>query len=322
MKHNLILLSCVLLFISQGIFGQKTITGVVRDPYDEPLRGVSVCQGNLGNCILTDEDGVFRLTLIDNIDYVLLISFTGYQMVKINSIDTLQSTLYVNMEPYFVDSDNFMDNLDPSEKGWGFTSSFQIDGLKNDFSQFLEPLGDYNINFMNKTYAFTSFDFAATYNRYQAGLMYGTESEYSEGIAGDSLDADLNSLLFGLSLGYKLIDSRRIVLMPGVALKWYRYRLINSDKDRKIPLSQYISDRDLDIRFNQTALFLGTSLGYKIYNNFLFVSDYWTIGVYGGYLIKLNEDPWIYSERNRLVSDRKIDMSKLNAGIRISFNID
>lgn len=311
-----------LLYIPQIIFCQKTITGVVSDPYNEPLQGVSVCQGNFRNCVLTDQNGVFHLGLTEKIDYVLIVSFTGYEMVKIHSIDTLQGTLYVNMKPYLIDFDYSDEKLDPSKKGWGYTSFFQIDGLKNDFSQFLEPLGDYNISFMNKTYTLSTFEFAATYNRYQMGLVYGTDSKYSEGNAGDSLDTELNSKLFGLSFGYKLIDSKRIVLMPGLALKWYRYRLINSDTDRKISLDKYMSDRDLDIRFNQCALFLGSSLGYKIYNDFLFAGDYWTIGFYGGYLFKLNENPWIYSKKNRLVSDSKIDMSKLNAGIRISFNLD
>jgi hypothetical protein len=211
--------------------------------------------------------------------------------------------------------------VDPSYKGWGFTAFFQIDMIENDFSQFSNPLGEYNINLMNKPYSIFSWELATSYNRLQAGLIYGLSNFEDNGH--DSLDIELNTSQYGLSLGYKIIDNKRIILMSKIALKWYRYRLINSDKDREISLNKYITERDLDIRFNQTTGFFGTSLAYKIYKyNYLVSNDYWTIGLYGGYLLKLNDYPWIYSKKNRLQSENKIDMKNFNFGFAISFNID
>ena len=54
--------------------------------------------------------------------------------------------------------------------------------------------------------------------------------------------------------------------------------------------------------------------------NFL-SGNYWTVGVYGGYSFKINENPWIYSKRNRLTTGSKIHVENYNIGIYISFAV-
>jgi hypothetical protein len=145
MKKGLILL-IFFLINSSIVLSQKIITGLVRDTNLEPLIGVNICQGNADNCVISDFDGVFHLSLTDKYDNVLNFNYIGYKSVKISSVDTLQKLLVVTME---IDSlATFGDpntRFDPSHKGWGFTAFFQIDMIENNFSQFSNPLGDYNI---------------------------------------------------------------------------------------------------------------------------------------------------------------------------------
>lgn len=318
------ILLMIFLINSSLVQSQKIITGLVKGTSSEPLSGVYICQGKGANCAISDINGVFHLSLKDKYDNVLNFNYIGYKSVNLGSVDTIQKNLVITMEIDITNLDYPNSNsyrIDPSLKGWGFTGLFQFDMIKNDFGQFLTQLGDYNIDLMNKAHAIEGWELAATYNRYQAGLIYGLT--YSDNYNHDSLDIEFNTTQFGLSLGYKIIDNKRLVLTPKIALKWYRFRLINSDKDKRITLNQYLTERDLDIRFNQTTGFIGTSLSYKIYKyNYLIASDYWTIGFYGGYILKLNDYPWIYSHRNRLKSENKIDMSNFNFGLAISFNID
>jgi hypothetical protein len=107
-----------------------------------------------------------------------------------------------------------------------------------------------------------------------------------------------------------------------VALKWNRYRLINSDNERRIPIQQYVDERDLDIRFNQLTGFVGLNLSFKFYKYNPLRSNYWTFGIYGGYCFKINDKPWVYSKRNRLTTDAEIEVDKLNFGIHFSFHLE
>jgi hypothetical protein len=320
MNRSLILLIFISINSSAGL-SQKIITGVVNDTNSEPLSMVIIRQGTGNNPVYSDFNGVFHLTINDKYKNELILNHAGYKSVLINSIDTIQKLLIIRMETDSLATfDGLFGSIDPSEKGWGFTAFIQIDIVENNFEQFLNPLGDYNIRILNNAYSISGWKLAATYNRFQAGLNYGLS--YSSDKNQDSLFIELNSSQYGLSFGYKIIDSRRIVITPEIALKWYRYRLINSDQIRRISLNQYMEDRDLDIRFNQTTGYIGTSLAYKIYRYNYLLTDYLTIGLYAGYLFKLNDYPWIYSKRNRLNSNSRIDMDNFNIGLAVSFNID
>lgn len=313
-----------LLFIllkSSSIYGQNKIAGIVVDRDSVPLAGVTVCQDKSENCTMTDSQGAFQL-IIENIHAnTLKFSFIGYKNVVINSIDTIKQDLAIQMlYDDFTDFEPINYSMNPKLR-WGVNFSFQLDMIEKDFNMFSSYFGDDNIEFMNKLDVVKNWELSVSVQRYQAGLIYGWS--YSGIYDNDSLDIEFNNSLYGLSMGYKLVDSKHIAFVPKFAVKWYRFRLINNDKDRKISLNQYMTDRDLDVRLNQTIGFIGASLSYKIYKvNYIIPSDYWSVGLYGGYIFKLNDYPWIYSRQNRLMDNNKILLSDFNIGLSISFMID
>ncbi|HBE43485.1 MAG TPA: hypothetical protein DDW27_20260 [Bacteroidales bacterium] len=323
LKRNVFLL--FVLLNSPVVLSQNRITGIVKDSNLEVLAGVIVCQGNSENCTITDLNGSFQLVPDKKKGSTLNFSFPGYKSVSINFIDTIKTDLIIQMDIddsvllIYPDKGPFI--TDPSLKGWGFVASLQFDMIINRFGEFSSLLGNDNIELMNNLNVVSGWELSASYNRYQAGIIYGFSDagKYDH----DSLVMKTNTALYGLSFGFKIIDGKRFVITPKIAAKWYRYRLVNYDKDRKISLNQYLLDRDLDLRFNQITGFFGASLAYKLYiDNFIFSSDYWTIGFYGGYIFKLNDNPWIYSKHNRLIDDNKIRMNNLNVGVSMSFVID
>lgn len=195
-----------------------------------------------------------------------------------------------------------------------------LDLIYIDFSDFESILGSYNIENMNRSGSVFTSEIAGTYKRYYLGISFGyNHADYHKH---DSLDIEINTTQTGLHFGYNLIDSKRFLITPKVALKWNRYRLMNSDNEDKIPIEQYMNERELDLRFNQLTGFVGLNLSVKLYQFNIEHTDYWAIGLYGGYLFKLNNNPYVYSSKNRLTTNREIGIKDYNFGIYISYNFD
>lgn len=320
-KHFLIglLLLSQLTILAQ----EKVIIGNITDSIGKPLVGVSICQVNTNNCTNSDYNGLFRLLIDERYSAQLKIAHIGYKTQTFFNLDTIPDLLRVKM---IIDttSDEFIyvknsQNYPNRKLKYGFISFMQVDFILNDFEDFRPLLKDYNVDLMNKSSGIFSFELAGTYKRYYAGFNWGfrNDSDYNQ----DSLDIKFNAKQFGLHFGYNLLNTKRLLFTPKVAIKWNRYRLLNNDKDNKIPIDQYVSERDLDLRFNQMIGFIGFNLSYKIYKFNLF-ADYWTFGIYGGYAFKLHDKPWIYSRGNRLTSNGKIGIENYNFGIHFSFNFD
>lgn len=89
---------CILL-AGTSVFAQtKQVTGVVKDATGETVIGASVVEKGTTNGVITDFDGVFKLTVSENA--VLQISYIGYQTqeVKVAGKTTLDITLREDTE--------------------------------------------------------------------------------------------------------------------------------------------------------------------------------------------------------------------------------
>lgn len=242
----------------------------------------------------------------------------GYKSVSIELKDTIDQPMIITMK-----SDNITTVSSPyirdqyPENRFGFFECLLIDMLAGDFSEYESIIGSYNVDALNKSIGSYGCELAGTYKRFFAGINIGIN--FNNDTDHDSLEIECNTTQYGLHFGYHLVDSKRLFISPQVSFKWNKYRLQNFNKDKRIPLEQYIADRDLDMRFNQATGFLGLNTSYKIYYNDSWSCDYWTIGIYGGYMFKLNERPWTYSKGNRLTSDYEINMKHYNIGITLAF---
>lgn len=320
-----LILSTLIFFIATYSNCQaKIITGKVLDSVGNPLIGVSVYQKNSNNCNITDFNGSFFILINPKRDNTLIFSYVGFKSMVISNADTIEKSLIVRMEEDLTMTDEYIalpNTYHSTPSRFGFASCMKVDYLAANFSDFQDVLSDYNIVTMNRADGAINFELGGTYKNYYLGLNFGYSSggDYKH----DSLDIEFNYTQYGLNFGYNLVNSKRFLIQPKLNVAWNRYRLINSDKERKITLEQYVIDRDLDIRFNQLTGFVGLNVAYKMYNShLLFFSDYWTIGIYGGYLYKLNDKPWIYSKRNRLESNAKIKIDNYNVGFYFSFNFN
>ncbi len=200
---------------------------------------------------------------------------------------------------------------------WGVYGALRVDFVAHDFSDFEEELGVDNIYLMNLNSGLLALEFGGRLNRWVSGFNFGFSSRSDDN---DSVSIRFTATQCEFNVGYIVVNGNRFRLTPMVEFKWRRNRLTNSDLNRKIELDTYLINRDLDIRINHTYAVFGLDFVYKMYRNNIFFSDYWTLGLFSGYRIKLNETPWVYSRENRLLSSNKIDITNFDTSFYIAFH--
>lgn len=315
-----ILLGIFLLFQLPILTQEIVVTGKITNSNGEPLIGALVCQYNTDNCTNSDYNGLFHLLIDEEQSKQLRIAGFGYKTLILSNIDTITGLLKIELPISDFNDSEHQEYLPRRKLKYGFIQYFQVDFIFNDFDDFRTLLKDYNVDLMDKSNGIFSVELAGTYKKYYAGFNFGFANDgvYDH----ESLDIEFNTRQYGLHFGYNILNTKRLLATPKVAVKWNRYRLLNNDKEKKIPIEQYVIDRDLDLRFNQMTGFVGLNLSYKMYKFNFLPTDYWTMGLYGGYAFKMNDKPIIYSQGNRLTGNDKIGIENYNIGVHFSFNFE
>ena len=315
MKKIATLFVLLLLATSQGIFAQMTITGKVISSEDGlGLPGASVIVKGTTIGKGTDIDGNFILSVPSNA--TIVVSFMGYKREEIEVGN--QTHFIITLEP-----ENIWWGGEPIKKSRNRFNYFvilpQADFLRASFNNFESLLGKENIDVLNTISYNLGLEYAILHKGFYFALNHG---HFYNDVELDSVNGrkgDYRLFLLGTHFGYNIIHSKRFLITPKIGITWYRHRMINYDAEYNIPMGQYITYRDLDIRFNHSIGFAGISCSYKSYNIPLVP---WAIGFYGGYAFKLNDKPWVYSGNNRLTTDQKVKFNNFNFGITLSAFFD
>ena len=295
----------------------KVVTGVIQDNRGVPVTGVRVCQVKTSNCTVADIDGIFHLLLDPGKEMGLQVECLGFNPVEVVIDEQTTFPLKVTLTPMYGPDEVFYD--DSYRRGSNqsvMRSALSMDAIFTDFAEFTPELGSYNTDVMDY-FAVIGPELGAIVSRVYFGFGIGFGYSYKDDY--DSLIVDLNNTLYKFSLGYDLVSSPRLRLAPILSFKWLRYRLMNYPDERKITLTSYLDERDLDLRFNQTIAVAGLDIEYLMSTGNNNRSDYWSIGLEGGYAMRLNQTPWVYSKGNRLLTDNQIGLDHLTFGLSISY---
>jgi hypothetical protein len=293
------------------------VTGIITDNRNVPIVGARACQVNSTNCSAADINGVFHLLIEQDKESRLSITCPGFNPAEAAIDETTAFPLKIILIPMYIPDGGYINEADIySGKGIVTRSALSFDFILTDFSGFSGLLGEYNtevMEFVTVTGPEIGVSLPRFYTGFGVGFGYGYEDD------NDTLIINLNNTCYKLNLGYDLVNSQRIRMTPMLSLRWLRYRLQNYPDERKVPLEAYLEEREIDLRFNQTVAVAGMSLEYKIYKGNMVVSDYWSVGIYGGYAVKLNQTPWIRSDGNRITTDKAIELIPFTFGISLSF---
>ena len=293
------------------------VTGVIKDNRDVAVTGATVCQVNTANCTTSDRNGLFHLALEQGKGNSLMVECLGFNPVEVVTDESTVYPLTINITPMYIPDEAFFDDeYDHYASATIMRSSLTMDAFFTDFTEFTLYIGPYNTDLMT-FFSVVGPELGASFSRVYFGIGIGMG--YGNKDDNDTLAIDINNAAYKLSLGYDLISSRRIRLTPTISARWLRWRLQNYPGERKIPLTTYLSERDIDLRFNQAVAVAGLNLEYLMYSGTAGKGDYWSVGLSGGYAIKINQTPWVYSRGNRLTTDRQINLDPLTISLSISY---
>jgi len=311
------ILIVIFVVIHPNIFSQRYISGKVMEKNGKILPGATICLGNSKDCHTSDINGEFRIFIPDKTDMTMSVYFVGFETVKIENIDTIFHPITIFMEEsLFIEY--HPNRYYPNRNEFGLSLTGQNDFLTASFDNFELILGKENVENLNKLYGLLNIEFSGWYKGFHFALNYGQTNIIEELDSPNNAKGDYRIFLFGTHFGYNIINSKRFMITPKIGVKWYRYRMINYDCEKRIPMEQYITERDLDIRFNHLIGFAGLNCSYMFYNNPIF-SFPLAVGLYGGYAFKLNGNTWVYSTNNRLITNHKVVFGNFNFGIYFSF---
>jgi hypothetical protein len=246
-----------------------------------------------------------------------MVECLGFNPVEVVTDESTIYPLTINITPMYIPDEAFFDDeYDHYASATIMRSSLTMDAFFTDFTEFTLYIGPYNTDLMT-FFSVVGPELGASFSRVYFGIGIGMG--YGNKDDNDTLAIDINNAAYKLSLGYDLISSRRIRLTPTISARWLRWRLQNYPGERKIPLTTYLSERDIDLRFNQAVAVAGLNLEYLMYSGTAGKGDYWSVGLSGGYAIKINQTPWVYSRGNRLTTDRQINLDPLTISLSISY---
>ncbi len=304
--------------VSGAAMAQGTVvTGIVQDDRNVPITGATVCQINTSNCTAADRNGIFHLLLEQGEEMNLQVKCLGFNPVEVALDESTAFPVRVTLIPAFLPGEIFGDESYYNDLRVSLLrSTMGLDALFTDFTEFVPELGTHNTEVMDY-FAVIGPELGARLSGFSFGIGLGLGYSYKNNY--DTLIVDLNNTMFKMNLGYDIVSSRRMRVTPFVSLRWLRFCLENYSGERKITLGEYLSERDINLRFNQTIAVAGLNIEYLMYSGAPGNSDFWSFGLAGGYAAKLNRIPWVYSRGNRIMTDNTIGLSHLTFGLSVSY---
>lgn len=318
MKHIIIFALLAAIPLNNQAQG-RTVTGVINDNRGVPVVGPTICQVNTTNCTVADRNGAFTLQLKDDSEMRLKIECLGFKSVDVVLDETTVYPLKITITPMYLTEDFLRDEeKNNPPPGIVSVSTLNFHGIFTNFSRFGPSIGTYNTDLM-KYFSLVGPEIGVSFPNMYTGLGIGLGYNYRDKY--DTLTIDINTSEYYVNFGYSIVSSTRIRLTPLISLRWLRFRVQNYAEERRIPLSRYLEERDLDLRFNQAALVAGVNIDYLMYTDTHGAGDYWSLGLFGGYALKLNSKPWIYSRGNRIITDDQIKLEHFTFGLSATFYV-
>lgn len=227
----------------------------------------------------------------------------------------LSSILLIILKPVFAQKDS---TKHPSD----FSFLFNAENHKVNFDEFSNTIGIPNVNYLNQSAFYLSVHGMMRKDRFNYFFTAGFGGGVSSTLNDTVKQRSQNSYL-GLGVGYDIIKNPRFNLIPRVGLRWFRIRLVNINNQNKLPLNQYLIEKEIDLRFHTLSGFAGMNFNYNIFTinqhkeKNIFINSM-SIGIYGGYQFDLLPKTLLFNSiGNRMTHEANFKVSSPVFGFNI-----
>ena len=305
--------SVLLLIVASSVNAQQVIYGTILNSDSIPLFGVNIYQEAFYNSTRSNPEGKFRFVVDTTLKQQLIFEKEGYRIYSLDLSDSLQVPILISMEAEGI---KYRPHWSP--RGWGM--KFNIDVLTEDFSAFTSDLGVENVETLNRVAGIFNGELTIKGRHIRTGFLWGyIQTSNSDP---DSINIELRNTVVGISFAHLLIDKNRFYLYPKFTFKNYRYRLLNGIAADEIPLTNFMKNKDFDLRINQNIGSVGFEFGFKFRTKRMVAHAYNVVGLYGGYAFKMSRKPFVRSVLSTIETTNTLTVRPLNLGVFFSSNIE
>lgn len=139
---------------------------------------------------------------------------------------------------------------------------FDSEYILIDFESFEPHFHSKNIDLLEKSKLLWGIEYGVQYKAlfFGANINFGSQ----KGTVTDSIDSKVNYTRFGLSLGYYILNTKLIQIVPRTSIYLNNISLKNFNSKDDIPLDDYTTNPDFKLRFSQFTSQLGIDINIKI----------------------------------------------------------
>ncbi len=192
---------------------------------------------------------------------------------------------------------------------------FDSDLIRFNFEKLSPYFHKKNIDLLEKPKLLWGIEYGAQYK----ALFFGVNMNFSSlsGSVTDTIDTKTNYTRFGVSIGYYILNSKHLQLVPRMSFYVNNLSLRNYNSKDEIPLDDYIYNPDFKLNFRQFTGLFGLDINIKIHKISTKPGQPFLIGIKTGYNVDLGGTK-ITSAENTLKSDADISSLPLSFGLHFT----
>lgn len=192
---------------------------------------------------------------------------------------------------------------------------FDLEQIEFNYQEFKPLLNDNNIDLLEHPKLYWGLEYGVQYRQLFFSIQFSLGRKTQA--INDSIEGRTNYNRFGLALGYYLVNSKKIQILPKFELFYNRIGLKNFSSDKNIPLEDYLENPNFDLNFSQFTGQIGLEVNWKIPNLSTNPTQPFLIGLNGGYNFVMGNTS-LKSEDNTLTTSKNIGIESLSFGIHFT----
>lgn len=192
---------------------------------------------------------------------------------------------------------------------------FDLERMEFDFNEFSSVFSEKNIELLESPKLFWGLEYGVQYHELFFSVQFSLGRQTQT--LNDSIDGRVNYNRLGLAVGYYLVNSKKIQLIPKFELFYNSLGLKNFSSTKEIPLVDYLENPNFDLDFSQYTGQIGMEVNWKFPYLSTNPTQPFLIGIHSGYNFTLGKTS-LQSENNTLKTSQNIDLANMTYGFHFT----